>query len=42
MLKDFSKEMRNNRNIYYKDEIMIRSPQNRPIHLLTVSSFDDK
>ena len=31
-----------NKNIYYHDEVCIRSPQGRPLHLLTISSHDEK
>jgi hypothetical protein len=30
------------KGLYYKDEILIKTPQGRPIHLLTVSSNDEK
>lgn len=30
------------KNIYYHDEVCIRSPQGRSLHLLTISSHDEK
>jgi hypothetical protein len=42
MLKQISKEVKTLKNIYYRDEIMIRSPQGRAVHLLTLSSHDHK
>jgi hypothetical protein len=30
------------KGIYFKDEIMIKTAENRPVHLLTISSTDDK
>ena len=30
------------KNIYYHDEILIKSVENRPLHLLTISSTDQK
>ena len=38
MLKGLNKEAKAVKGLYYKDEVMIRSPQGRSIHLLTVSS----
>lgn len=42
MLRNTQKESKLLKNIYYKDEIMIRSPEGRSVHLLTVSSNDHK
>lgn len=30
------------KNVYYKDEVIIKSNEGRSVHLLTVSSNDDK
>lgn len=32
----------NFKTIYYHEEVMIQSPQSRPIYLLTISSFHEK
>jgi len=40
MLKNIGKEVKNNKNVYYKDEVIIKSCEGRPVHLLTVSSHD--
>lgn len=42
MLKATAKEVKLLKNIYYKDEIIIKSPEGRSVHLLTVTSVDDK
>ena len=42
MLRAVAKESKNMKNIYYKDEVMIKSYEGRLVHLLTVSSNSDK
>jgi hypothetical protein len=34
-------EMKKMKSIYYSDEILIKSPEGRNIHLITVSSNDE-
>ena len=42
MLRNVYKDTKNMKNVYYKDEIAIRTVEGRSVHLLTVSSHDDK
>jgi len=42
VLKNAQKDAKLMKGVYYKDEIMIKTPGNRSIHLLTISSADDK
>lgn len=39
MLKNIQKEVKGNKNIYYKDEIMVKTTEGRAVHLLTVTSI---
>jgi len=41
-LRYLYKETKSIKTIYYKDEILIKSPEKRPIHLLTVTSIENK
>ena len=42
MLRILLKEAKSLKNIYYKDEILIKSYEGRSVHLLTLSSNGDK
>ena len=42
MLRNAQKEAKLIKSIYYKDEIMIKTTEGRSVHLLTVTSNDDR
>ena len=42
MLRNVHKELKSLKNIYFKDEIAIKTVEGRSVHLLTVSSNEDK
>jgi hypothetical protein len=42
VLKNAQRDAKLLKAVYYKDEIMIKTPGNRSIHLLTITSSDEK
>ena len=42
MLRQLGKEARNLKEVYYRDEVMVNSCEQRSVHLLTISSHDEK